>query len=216
MKLINTARETKKNIELLDYSVIPVWNKNDITLAFNLIRNFKHLNCSNIPNNLRVIPWLFPENGCFIKSTLAIDLFKKFNFRNVSKFFVFGNFKFKSKWSSSGYVTYKDHVAVSMRVDNDIFILDPTVHYSNPLLLDEWIKILVSESENKNVEGSICSQYTFSHNCDCLEENPDNVFGLRKDIQYTKEYFTMEFLAKEFEHLINLGLDPKLTLGIND
>lgn len=207
--LKKTARENKKPINQLDFSKIPIWSKKQIEDGFALIRDTKFLDCSNVNKAKRRIPWLYVENGCFLKSSLAKDLLKEYNYPKISKFFIFGSFNFDTKWTKKGFVTYKDHNALCVKTENEVYLLDPSVCYEKALSLNEWISKLLENSQIKDVEGSICSSLCFSHNSNCDELNEKNEVGIRSGLPYSKLFFTVEFLSKEFKQIIDLGHNPK-------
>ena len=209
-----TPRENKTELTKVDLNSIPSWSKKEVAEGFNLVRDHKYLPCSNLVDNKRAIPWLYPENGCFVKAALARKLLSLKGYPNIKKLFVFGDFKYKSKWTETGYVSFKFHVAVATRVESDVYILDPSVEYEKPLLLLDWCEVLTSESENKRVEYSLCSDMTVSHNSECDEIEESNEIGIRRDIPHTMEFFAMEFLAKEYENIHQLGLNPNLVLSV--
>lgn len=209
-----TPRENKTDLKNIDFSVIPAWSMQEVTEGFHLIRDHTYLPCSNVVDNKRAIPWLYPENGCFLRAALAKRLLSSKGYPNIKKLFVFGDFKYKSQWAKTGYVTFKFHVAVAARVDSEVYILDPSVTYEKPLLLLEWRQMLTSESQDKNIEYSLCNELTLSHNSQCDEIEEYNEIGMRRDIPHTVEFFTMEFLAKEYENIHQLGLNPDVALSI--
>lgn len=209
-----TPRENKTELINIDFDSIPSWSKKEITEGFHLVRDHKYLPCSNVVNNKRAIPWLYPENGCFLRAALAKRLLSLNRYPKTKKLFVFGDFKYKSKWTKSGYVSFKFHVAVAARVESEIYILDPSVKYERPLLLLHWCEMLTSESQNKNIEYSLCNELTVSHNSKCDEIEKFNEIGTRRGIPHTVEFFTMEYLAKEYESIHQLGLNPRIELSI--
>jgi hypothetical protein len=210
---MTTPRQSKSHqMNLKDF---PEWTKEQLQEGFLLIKNLRYLPCPNIYGNKRRIPWLFIQNGCFARASLAQRILKEFNYPEIKKVFIFGNFKFNTKWTLSGKVTFKDHVAIGVRCESQIFILDPSVYYESPLPINDWIEILISYSKDKNVEFSVCNDITFSHNSNCYEKKSKNEFGIREvvvnntTISYplTLEYFTMEFLVYEYINLSKLGLN---------
>ena len=209
-----TPRENKTALINVDFNTVPSWSRKEVMEGFYLVRDHKHLPCSNVVGNKRAIPWLYPENGCFVKAALARRLLALKGYPNIRKLFVFGDFKYKSRWAETGYVSFKFHVAVATRVGDEIYILDPSVEYERPLLLLDWCQKLTSESQNSNIEYSLCNDMTVSHNSECDEVDERNEIGVRKELPHTMEFFAMEYLAKEYENIHQLGLDPKTLLAI--
>ena len=209
-----TPRESKTALMKVDFSSIPSWSQEEVTEGFHLVRDHKFLPCSNVVGNKRAIPWLYPENGCFLRAALSRRLLSLKGYAGIKKLFVFGDFKYKSKWAETGYVAFKFHVAVATRVEREIYILDPSVDYEKPLLLLHWSQRLTSESQNKTIEYSLCSDLTVSHNSECNEMEESNEVGIRRGMPHTMEFFAMEYLAKEYENIHQLGLDPKRELSI--
>ena len=207
-----TPRENKTELIDIDFNSIPSWSKEEISEGFNVIRDHKYLPCSNVVDNKRAIPWLYPENGCFVKAALAKKLLYLHGYPKIKKLFVFGDCKYRSQWTKTGYVSFKFHVAVATRVESEVYILDPSVEYERPLLLLHWCELLTSESQNKSIEFSLCNDLTVSHNSRCDETEETHEVGIRRGMPHTMEFFAMEFLAKEYENIHQLGLDPKSVL----
>jgi len=205
---MSSPRELKRLIEKVNFNLIPEWNIDQINDAFKLIRDFKYLHCSNIEGNLRKIPWLFVENGCFVRASLASELIKENLKLETKKVFIFGKFKFKSNWAKEKIVTFRDHVAIAARVKSEVYIFDPAIKYDSAILLKDWVNILTMDSDDMNYKLCICNLLTFSHNSNCFEVNKENFVGIRNNISFTLDYFTMEYLAKEYLNIIDLGLDP--------
>lgn len=201
-----TARAIRCPIEELHIYTIPNWTSEQVHRAFFLIRDTKFLPCSNIVGNYRSIPWFFVENGCFVRAALARQLLAKYHFPAIRKLFVFGDFRFQTAFSTNGYMTFKDHVAIAVRVQETVMVLDPALHYAHPLTLTQWLAILTSESKQKKVEASIGSPLTVSHNSNYQEQDEKQELGIRRGIPFTIDYFAMELLGKEYELLNKLNI----------
>lgn len=127
--------------------------------------------------------------------------------------FVFGDMEFKTELSPSKIMTYKDHVAAVVRCKEDVYIFDPSVYCSKPILLMDWAKILEVNSDPLSLKYSLCSEYTFAHNSPIDATSTNDEEGFRAGEMRSTEFFTQDFLEKEYRWILALGLDPSEVLG---
>ncbi|MDA8792401.1 protein-glutamine glutaminase family protein [Bacteriovoracaceae bacterium] len=121
---------------------LPEWELDVIQETFKLIRDHRHL---NLGNKLRAIPWLYPDNYCAFRADLAVSLIEKkkssldlprkiiaLSSSNI-KLRALSRYAFMGKTVSWGY-----HVALAVKNGQQVYVLDPALNYSAPLLLDDW------------------------------------------------------------------------------
>src|SRR5690606_38544712 len=131
----------------------------------------------------------------------------------IKKAFLFGRMSFRSTLPEEGEITYKDHVAAVVRMGSEVFVMDPPICFAEPLSLKDWMGALARPDDLNGLEISICSDLTLSHNSNWAESDPKQEVGLRQGKPHSVDFFTQEFLQKEWDLLVQLKLDPLHILG---
>ncbi len=212
---MRTPRQSQKNIQDIDFSVIPQWPDNIIADAFKKIRDTRFLIQEASPEIKRRIPWLYVENGCFARAALIRQLLNKSNLPEIKKIFIFGNMKF-TMWHHEKLVqtiTFKDHVAPAFRLKDETYIIDPPLNFQRPLKLNEWVDQLFVESKDTDFKLCIASQFTLSHNSSINAKSAEDEVGMRDHIMRDLNFFTQDFLKREYDFISKRGVDFKETLG---
>jgi hypothetical protein len=208
-----TPRDIKKPISELDLNSIPVWPDGLVEEAFFRVRDERWLDAAESPGIKRRIPWFYVDNGCFLRASLIRRKLFEWGYPPIKKIFCFGDMKFRSQWSLSGEMTYKDHVAVILRDSEGCKVFDPSLYFDAPLKLEEWIFRLHDNKQESGATFSICSDLTFGHNSRYDETDPTKEKGSRNGEMQPVEFFASEFLCKEWQRVQSLNQDPVKTLG---
>lgn len=198
-----TAEKLKKPLKNLDLREIPdVGSYADLENEFKYIRDTRFIETEN-PQFPRRLTWLYPDDGCYARAELAKDELVNHNFAKPKKLFVFGNLTAASANSPTGSVQWWYHVAVSYRVGDDVFVLDPALQPARPLKLTEWNN-LVGGTQTR-VQYAICSAETFDPTVDCQKPTP---MALEDAIAEQRT-----FLQDEWDRLLELKRNPEQELG---
>jgi len=197
-----TAKQVKAPLSEWELSKIPRWTEQQMWSGFRAIRDDQFIPDPNDPEIYHKIPWRYVENGCFARAALARIHLYSLGFPGIKKIFIFGKMHFKTAYSLTGEMTFKDHVAIAVRIKYTCYILDPAVCYERPLTLLEWEKNLFCLSTDHTAEFSVCSAFTMSHNSAFDELDPENEVAIRKDRILTAIELAAEFIEKEM-HLLS-------------
>lgn len=151
----------------------------------------------------RRITWLYPDDGCYVRSAIMQSLVQEKVTESWSQIFLFGNLELKTNYSPDGAVTWWYHVAPIIKTELGIFVFDPSVQASGPMPLKDWLEKVNAGADAKvaicdakaYIPDSSCSQESESHGLEALDEE--------KEIYFQKEWNRLE----------HLGLKPELILG---
>jgi hypothetical protein len=200
-----TPVDAKKPLRSLNISEIPeVSSYEELVQEFYYIRDTRFMQ-SDRPNFMRRMTWMYPDDGCYARAELASDFLQDHHYATPKKMFAFGNLHAKSTNSPSGDVSWWYHVAVTYRVKNVVYILDPALMPARPMTLQEWNDAI--GGARANVKYSICEAGTFDPDSDC--ERPDNM--KEEDAEMNQR----EFFPLEWDRLLELNRDPVQELGNN-
>lgn len=180
----------------------------DLEGLFKQFRDLRYLNDPKIPDFLRRISWLYPDDGCFARAQnlglLIQSLPLQFKF---SKMFIFGNLYAATKNNPNGYVTWWYHVAVTFRMGTEVFIFDPSLSPDRPLLLEDWSKLMVNDpAQLPNLKYSICHASSYVPGSLC---NGDGVNLNQESVRSQLN----SYLRAERSRLNSLGRDADQELG---
>jgi hypothetical protein len=151
----------------------------------------------------RRITWLYPDDGCYVRSALMQALVAERTGETWNQIFLFGNLEFKTEFSPTGSVTWWYHVAPIVRTAKGIYVLDPAVDFGKPLLLKSWLSFV---NGNSNSMVAICNASAYSPDSYCTEEptsHGDEALREEQDV----------FFDYEWNRLQSLGLKPEEFLG---
>ncbi len=152
---------------------------------------------------MRRSSWLYPDDGCFARASLAILNLSKWNVAVPKKVFVFGDLRVETKNSPSGFVTWWYHVAPLVEVNGEKFVLDPAIEPSRPLPLGDW---LARQSANPDaLEVAVCGSGSYTPYDECFKETDGEETSALSEQGY--------YLDAEWERLQRLGRNPVEELG---
>lgn len=186
-----------------DASAIQEWpNQQDFLRYFAEIRDERFIEKeSEFP---RRSSWLYPDDGCYARAAISNSRSEQMGLPIPSRVFVFGNLTVETANSLWGSVTWWYHVAVSYRIQNTVYIIDPSVDPLKPLALKEWLDLMGDSSQ---MRVAFCSAGAYSPNSSCLNAEP---LSYDQSLQMQNP-----FLKHEWKRLQDLGRDPESELGDN-
>ena len=150
-------------LQELDVSRIPqLPSQQALTTLFTTVREARFLQWDADPTFKRRIPWLYLEDGCFLRAERMADRFTSWGYPAPLQAMVFGELSAETEYGQ-GYWWY--HVAPVYRVGAETFVIDPSLDFARPLPLATWI--LRMNPSIENVQVSVCSQYTLMPGFDC-------------------------------------------------
>lgn len=170
---------------------------------FEAIRNERWMETSDHKGFLRRSSWLYPDDGCFARAALAIMNLVKWKVTPASKIFAFGNLDVKTSNSTQGHVTWWYHVAPLVRVANENYVLDPALEPKHPLKMDDWLKLMISDTSQLRV--AVCGSGSYAPYDTCQKETD----GVEQEgLQDQESYLYNEWTRQE-----QLNRDPEKVLG---
>lgn len=195
------AESEKVSFEKLDESRVQTWNGSvDFETFFKNIRDERFLRKnSNFP---RRITWLYPDDGCFARAAIVSQKSKAFDYSGGSKIFAFGDLNVKTNNATFGYVTWWYHVASAYRLQNTVYVIDPSIEPDRPLRLEEWLS---SMGDIHQIEVSICNAEAYHPGSPCNPKSSIFIQTASDDIE--------KFLQPEWDRLEDLGRHPDKELG---
>ena len=170
----------------LDISVVAM--EKHVDKLFEYVRGNRELDDPTEPSFLRRIPWLYPQDGCWIRASLAGQWAEREKYSSPHKLFIFGNLNVVTANSVAGKVTWWFHVVAAIRDSaGDLFVLDPAIHAAGPMKLKDWVLTMVADV--KDAKLSLCSAHTYEPYDDCEATTAGAGLNAKSDITY---YLTME------------------------
>lgn len=191
-----TAHRAAGRFELLDLGSLPEWSKEDFDRHYDEIRDKKFL---EYKGEARRVPWLYARDGCHMRSTHFIEEAERLGLKKPKKIFIFGSLEIKGAHIPTGSVKPWFHAAPIVQVNGEPMVLDPSVSFSIPLTLEEWID-RVADDRSKTIY-SICEPGTYMQTSSCNNPAPLDMVRLEEETQL--------FLRFEKNILRNLGLSFK-------
>lgn len=202
----NSPWDQAKPLDELDLSKASfLENTEQLTEDFEYLRDTKFFEAPTSPIKNRRISWLYPDDGCYTRAMMMAHYFYEKENIEAKKIFAFGNLRARTAYSHDGYVRWWYHVAVSFKVEDTLYVYDPSVNNAKPLTVQEW-QSAISDSDDK-VKFAICSPDTFGPEDDC--DNPTK-YPITSHIKSQ-----LRFLDLEWERIDDLGLNPNEVLGEN-
>lgn len=194
----STPEETSKVLNKVDLSQITAVTMEQLQAIFYYIRDTRFMNDGQ---HQRRLSWLYPDDGCFARA--AMSSYKLKNYPIPHKVFIFGNLQVKTPNTKSGTVSWWYHVAVAYRVDQQVFIIDPSINPQEPMTINDWGLSMVA---NLNAaQFSVCNQYSYDASSSCSGQNPRSENSAYNDQLY--------YLGLEWTRLQKLNRNPEKELG---
>lgn len=195
----NTVIDNQKPIENLDFSQVTEVSEDELMQIFTYVRDSRFL---NVDNRDRRLSWLYPDDGCFARASMAQYLRQK-SMPLPSKIFIFGDLEVETPNSPSGFVKWWYHVTIAYRVNQTLYVIDPAIDPQKPLSLEEWSLKMVN-----NINGaqfSLCNGLAYNPKALCSGESPKS---LDETIEAQKMY-----LKLEWKRVVKLNRNPEKELG---
>lgn len=193
-----TPEDQKALLSKIDLSKVTEITKEQLQNIFYYIRDTRFMFDGK---NQRRLSWLYPDDGCFARAAMSSYNLK--DYPPPHKVFIFGELKVKTPNTKTGYVNWWYHVAVAYRVDQHVFIIDPSINPLAPISIEEWG--LTMTSNINSVEFSVCNQLTYDASSSCSGQAPRNA-----DSAYSDQLY---YLDLEWNRLERLNRSPEKELG---
>jgi len=203
-RLLDTPIDKARPLPNVDFNnVIKLTDYAAVEAAFQKTRDVRFLRDPEDANFMRRISWMYPDDGCFARSSLVIQKLEESDQKVFSKIFVFGNLSVQSSNALWGSVEWWYHVAPIVTDGTEKYVLDPAVDASRPLKLMEWIGRI---SPHDAVSLAVCKGHTYEpedSSCDSPLETGDDIATMDQ----------LYFLPDERQRLYDLGRDADKELG---
>lgn len=184
---------------------VPAVAATDLQPSFELARDEKPL--TDDQNRARRATWLYPDDGCFFRATIAADYFRKVLAVKPAKIFAFGGLSVSTPNSPDGSVTWWYHVATIAKVVDatskaeTYYVYDPAISANQPMNVKDWLRAMNAP----DAEIAICSGDAYDPDSQC-ENGQADTYGRAQSEAST-------YLMNEWSRLEELGRDPAKELG---
>jgi hypothetical protein len=187
----------------LDTSRVTQWPNHEVMQQrFEQLRDERFMPDPNGESFPRRISWLYPDDGCFARAGMLKRLASQYDFPLPSRVFTFGSLEARTPNHPKGKVEWWYHTAALVKVDGQVFVLDPALEPRHPLPLREWCLKQVEDIDD--VRLSVCKPDTYGPSTSCTL--PPNSDGAATQHQ-------PRFLRAEWERQKRLWRDPRVVLG---
>jgi hypothetical protein len=192
-------------IKDIDYSLAPIVSTQEqLMTMFFAIRDQRFLFEDGNPDFSRRISWLYPDDGCFARAGMTGIKLSQEHYERPAKIFAFGDLVFNTPFAEQGAVTWWYHVAGVVNYNGTIYVLDPALNPSGPIVVEDWYSKMGS---TESLLGVVCNAYTYDPLDYCFKATAKNDALALKDQAY--------YLFLERERMKALGFDPIQVLGEN-
>jgi hypothetical protein len=180
---------------------------------------------------LRRIPWLYPDDGCYVRAELASEEIAQGDGVHAAypvpkKIFVFGDLALKTENSPEGWVYWWYHVApvvylkqpagptspaqpapTAGRSEENVYVLDPSMNPKHPTRLKIWVESMIGQTRLAKV--SLCDATSYGPSSKC--HPTDATAGLSVAQKAGED--VQRFLRSEWYRIKGLGRDPRKELS---
>lgn len=206
----------KSTFERATWNRVPAISENDLQPSFEMVREEKMFTDMN--QRQRRATWLYPDDGCFVRATVADDLMTKLlpSSAPTAKIFAFGNLSVRTANSPYGEVQWWYHVASISKVtkavpggapQDEFYVFDPAMNPKAPMPVKSWLAAM----NDSSIEIAICAGGAYDP--DSLCEAGDVASRQNSLSRAFRE--AGQFLSNEWARLEELGRNPHLELGAN-
>lgn len=151
----------------------------------------------------RRISWMYPDDGCYVRAGMFIKRAREKGYEAPERVYVFGDLLVETENTFLGTVTWWYHTAAVVKVEDQVYVLDPSVEPNYPLTIENWI--LKQAESLSSVELSYCRADTYSPANSCTNPRP----GASSTVDLDQDYF----LEREWYRQLTLKRDPLEVLG---
>ena len=195
---------TRGSLESLQPDATPMWEDSvALNRIFLDLRDKRFLQDPTHSDFSRRISWLYPDDGCFIRAELLSEKLQELGYGAPVKIFAFGDLSVTTRYSPRGQVNWWYHVAVGYRIDDVVFVLDPSVDWRGPMSLQDWLEKIHGNTESTKI--NICDAAAIGPRSKCHESvvTPANEVAIRAN----------KYLDAEWMRIDELSLKPSDLLG---
>lgn len=209
----------KTSFEKATWDRVPTLPEGDLQASFETVREKMVFTDEN--GRRRRAAWLYPDDGCFVRATVADDIIAKLlhtptnPLALTAKIFAFGNLEVSTSNSPNGEVQWWYHVAAIAKVtkstgaepQDEYFVFDPAINPKAPMPVRAWL----SAMNDSSVEIAICAGGAYDPDSQCESNNSS-----ARQNSLSRAYQDVgQFLSSEWLRLAELGRNPGLELGDN-
>lgn len=224
-----SAYDARVRYSKLPLEEIPEWNGSpdgaELQKEFERVRDLRFLALPEMKSFLRRIPWLYPDDGCYVRAELATEEIAKGELSHggypvPKKLFVFGDLALKTENSPEGWVYWWYHVApvvyikqpaqtvqATQRSEENVYVLDPSMNPKHPIRLKIWVESMIGQTRLAKV--SLCDAISYGPSSICHPKDttagPNVAQKANEDVQ--------RFLRNEWFRIKGLGRDPRKELS---
>lgn len=188
----------RTSVSKMRWTKVPEVSASELQDIFEKIRDHKPL--FDQGGRARRLTWLYPDDGCYARAEMMAGEMSRSGHHQPMKIFVFGNLAVDSPFALGGRVYWWYHVAPVLRVGHKVYVLDPAIDSSGPLLVDNWLGRM-----NSRVEVSVCSVQSYDPESPCFGGGPGQLNRAQRDEEF--------FLGAEWQRVLDLGRSPEDDLG---
>lgn len=190
--------------EDLDINFAPEWNSlEQLTEAFERVRDLRFLEAQRDPAFSRRISWLYPDDGCFARAAMARQKLEDQWGHHIAKLFSFGNLSVTTPNHPTGRVDWSWHVVAAARVGDTLYVMDPAIEPQHPLTAEDWA--LKQVKQLKDARFSLCNSYAYTPYGACLDATAEEENQALED--------QIDYLEYEWRRIEKLDRDPERELG---
>ncbi|MBT4836732.1 MAG: hypothetical protein HON94_05240 [Methylococcales bacterium] len=196
-----TALDVAKKLSTIDFASLSNWkNKKKLSRAFIKARDHHTIPWQfNGKTIYRTASWLYPHDGNSVRAENIQQSLNHFKYPEVKKLFVFGDLSAHTMNSTDGIVHWWYNVAVVVAINDEIYVIDPTVKSNQPITLNHWLE-KISPNGTYSLKFSLCHRDTFSPINQC--NTP------RKISAQAMQSLNQAYLNVEFKNLAILKRNP--------
>jgi hypothetical protein len=199
-----SAFASSRALDEVELTQVPVWPKlRDVLEAFRRVRDERFLQWKAMPGFGRRLSWLYPDDGCYARATLAIRQIQAWGFPKPLKVFAFGALSIRTANNPNGVANWWYHVAPIVSTHHELYVFDPSIEPTKPLLLRDWVARM--SNDPSSIRIALCGAETYRPDDSCAPSGADPTAAALNDQQV--------FLQLEWQRLQGLGRDPAVELG---
>lgn len=201
----DTALDRKALLADTDLTNVPEIEESKLQEMFEAVRDDKHFQHTDGDGNpmARRASWLYPDDGCFTRAVVAVDVVNsKYNVK-PQKIFAFGNLDVKTANSPYGSVQWWYHVAGIIKAGKEVYVIDPALDPVKPTPVADWLAMMT----DPNIEIALCNGDAYEPYATCDVNNSNTSSKAASDAPW--------YLDAEWRRLEELGRKPAEELGDN-
>jgi len=182
--IVKTAFDSKvPGAQLLSTYVPSVKSEEELKTYFEYARGTRHLKDPDpiYQTFLRRIPWLFPDDGCFLRAALVSKLLQKDFQQATGRAFVFGDLWVDSPQSPQR-IHWWYHTAATLKLNETTYVIDVAIDAKKILTLQDWVN--KQNVKFETAEVSLCDAETYFPNQLCKNSGPDEDMAPDHTTQY--------------------------------